>query len=116
MHIRRHKEPTQTPVQPFRKTDITVVENRRGVQDDFKGEGGPNRCSQRNNDHRFVGEREEYLDRMKTEAGRGIESKISMVDLMQTPQQGEGMEETVLDVEGEVEDEEGDRDGEPERR
>ena len=37
-------------------------------------------------------------------------------DLMQTPQQGEGMEETVLEVEGEVEDEEGDRDGEPERR
>ena len=93
-----------------------MVKNRRGVQDDFKGDSSPSRCSQRNNDNRFVGEREKDLDGMKTEAGRGIDSKISMMDLMHTPHKGDGMEEAVLDVEGEVEDENGDRDGEPERR
>ena len=116
MHIWRHQEPTQTPVKPFGKTDITVVKNRRGVQDDLKGDGGPSGCSQRNNDNRFVGEREKYLDRMKTEASRGIDSKIGMVDLMHTPHKREDVEEAVLDVEGEVEDKDGDRDGEPERR
>ena len=116
MHVWRHQEPTQTPVKSFRKIDITVVKNGRGVQDDLKGDGGPNRRSQRNNDNRFIGEREKNLDRMKTEAGCGIDSKISMMNLMHPPQKGEGMEKAVLDVECAVEDKDGDRDGEPERR
>ncbi len=113
VHVGRHDDEPQERIEAARQGDVGVVEERAGVERDLEDEDGERRRAKRGHHAEFQPHREENLGRMEADAGRHVEFQVGMVHPVQPPEERHGMEEHVLEIDREVERENGDGDGEP---
>ena len=113
VHVGGDHEQPKHAVDGARQVDIGVVEERGGVEQHLEQEhrdgGRAEGC-----DHRQLDpHRDQDLDRVKTQAGGGVEVEIGMVHPVQPPEPGNGVEHDVLQVDREVEQQHRDQDRDP---
>ena len=95
---------------------VAVVEHRGGVEQDFKDQDGDGRRAERRHHAQLDPHRQQNLDRMKAYAGRNIELEVGVVHAMQAPEGRHRMEQNVLEIDGQIEQDDAKRDCRPSRQ
>ena len=116
MHVGRDDHQPHDAVEPARHRDIGVIEHRGGVEQRPRtpappSAGMPNTMNDRDLDRH----RHENLDRMKAHAGGDIDIEIGMMHAVQPPQPRHVVEDIMLGIDHEIEDQEAENGGKPER-
>ena len=115
VHVGRDDEPAQRAVDQ-RQAHVAVVEHRGGVEQHLEDQHGNRRRAERDDHGQLDHHREQDLDGVEAQPGGDVEVEIGVMHAVQPPQQRHGMEQHVLQVDGEVEQDDRDRDGDPGRQ
>ena len=116
MHVGRDDDPAQHTVEPRRQAHIAVVEHRGGVEQHLEDQHRHGRRAEGGDDAELDTHRQQDLDRMEAHAGRHVELEVGVVHAVQPPQRRHRMEQHVLQVDGEIEQDDRGDDGKPGRR
>ena len=103
VHVGRHDDPAQHAVEPRRHAHVAVVEHRGGVEQHLEDQHGDGRRAQRRDHAELDAHRQQDLDRVEARAGRHVELEVGVVHAVQPPQRRHGVEQHVLQVDGEIE-------------
>ena len=116
VHIGSHQEKTQPPIQYGGKFDVAVVEQGTCVQGYFKDQYS--QCGSTKNDNRRHFDARGYGDfqRMETGAAGDIQIQVRVVHAVQAPQERVVVKQEVLKIDDEIEEDETEDNGQPERR
>ena len=114
VHVRRHDEPAQRPVEPRGQAQIAVIEHRGAVQQHLENQHGHGRRAEDDDGGQLEQHRQDNLDRMEAGAGRHVEIQVGMVHAMQPPQRRYGVEHDVLEVDDQIQHDDRERNLEPE--
>ncbi len=98
-----------------RQTDIAVIKQGCGVEQNVEDQHCQCRDSQRDHDTELEPHRDHDLDGVKAQPCRRVELQIRMMHPMYTPEPGYGMKQSVLEIDGQVEYYQGCRHIEPRR-
>ena len=103
VHVRRDDEPAQHAVERLRQAHIAVVEHRGGVEQHLEDQHRHGGRAERGDDAELDAHRQQDLDRVEARAGRHVEVEIGVVHAVQPPERRHGVEQHVLQVDGEIE-------------
>ena len=92
-----------------------MVEHGGGIEQNFKKEDAEGRRADGGDRTKFDGQREENFDRMKARASSDIDIEVGVVHAMEPPKDRLVMKKPVLEVDDEVEYENGSNNGNPAR-
>ena len=96
VHVRGDDEPAQPPVQPAGQADVAVIEHGHAVQDHLEKDDRYHRRSQGQDDRELDQHGQDDLDGVKARPGGQVVVQVGMVDPVQPPQGGHGVEKDVL--------------------
>ena len=116
VHVGRHDDPPEQPIDGLREPPIRMVEHRRGVEQNLESEHRNRGCADRRDCCALDAGRDQDLDWVETGAGRDVEVEVSVVHAMQPPQRGYGVECHVLEVDRQVKQDHRERDRDPARK
>ena len=89
----------------LRIADIPMIEHGGSVQEDFENQNRRGKGADEKDDDDLDAHGQEDLYRMEANSGRHIEVHIGVVDHVKAPEERNGMEHDVLEVDGQVKDE-----------
>ena len=116
VHVRRHHDPAQHAVEPGRHAHVAVVEHGGGVEQHLEGQHGDRWRAQRGDHAELDAHREQDLDRVEARARGHVELQVRVMHAVQPPQRGDRVEKHVLQVDGEIEGDHGQRHADPYRQ
>ena len=93
--------------------DVPVIEHRGGVEQNFKDQDGERWRAERCHHAQLDPHRQQDLDRMKAYAGRNIELEVGVVHAVQAPEGRHRVEQNVLQIDGQIEQDDAKRNGRP---
>ena len=96
-----------------RNAHVAVVEHRRGIEQHLEDQHGHGRRAERRDDGELDPHREQDLDRVEARSGRDVELEVGMMHAVQPPQRRHGMEQHVLQVDREIERNDGQQNRKP---
>ena len=114
VHVRRHDDPAQRPVEPQGQAHIAVIEHGGAVQQYLENQHGHGRRPDDDNGGQLEQHRKQDLDRMEAGAGRHVEIQVGMVHAVQPPQRRHGVKHDVLEIDDQIEHDDRERHLEPE--
>ena len=104
VHVGGYEDEAQPTLGARGEAEIGVVEHGEAVEEDFKGDDGEEGRAEKDDYRGFYGEGEEDFQRVKAQGGGGVQFGVGVVHAVNAPQGGDGVEEAVLPVDGEVQD------------
>lgn len=115
VHVRGdHKQP-QHPVDPLRDRDIAVIEHCGGIEQNLENHHRHYRWTKQYDGSHLDQHGEDYLNGMEACAGGDVIVEVGMVDPVQAPEQGDGVDHDMLQVDDEIHRHHGDDDRERKR-
>ena len=103
MHVRCHHEQAKHAVDTVGQSHITVVEQRRPVQQDFEQNDSLRWQPKHQDRYHLDTHRDDDFDWMKPHAGCRIEVEVAVVHHVETPERRHGMKQHVLAIEQTIE-------------
>ena len=113
MHVRRHDEDPQHPVEPGGKRDVGMIEHGAGVEDHLEQEHGEGRGAERDHHGDLPQHGERDLDRVEAHRRGHVDVAVGVMHLMQPPEDRHLVRDEMLKPDGEVEHEQRDQDFQP---
>ena len=102
MHVRRHDEPAQDPIDFRGNADVAMVEHRGGIEQDFEDQHGRRRRPECCDHGELDPGRQQDFNRVKAQARGHVELEVGVMHAMQPPQRRHGVKEDVLQIDREV--------------
>jgi len=115
VHVWRHDDEAQNPIERARQRQIGVVEHSATIEDDLEQEHGEGRRSYHEHHHDLPQHRKPNLDRMKSDRRGDVDIAVGVVNLVQAPEDGHFVRDEMLRPDGEIEREQRDHEFEPAR-
>ncbi len=115
VHVRRHDEEAQDPVEAAGKLHVGMVEHGGRVQKHFEDQHRDSGRAEHGDDGQFDPHGQEDFHRVEAQAGGHVDFQIRMMHPVQPPQGRHGMKHDMLQVDRQVEGRYGDENGQPGR-
>ena len=114
VHVQGDDYPAQDPGQAEQNAHVTVVEHRGSVQQPLEDQHRDGGRSEHGNHGELSPHREQDLDGVKAQPRGDIELQVGMVHAMQAPEDGDRMEQHMLQIDRQIEGQQRNRQGERE--
>ena len=98
MHVRRHDDAPQQPVDARRHDDVAMVEDRHDGGQDRHGKDRQRRRAETADHDQFRTTDEQVLERMVTDGGCAVDVELRMMDLVHAPKKRRRVRQPVEQV------------------
>lgn len=103
VHIWRHDDAAKYAVQRHREPQVRVIEERGAVQQDLEGQNRRHGRSEGGHGAHLEPHRERDFGWVEAQTCRRVEVEVRVVNAMEPPERGYGVEQDMLEIDGDIE-------------